>query len=366
MIPVDRRLIFNVDWWLLAAVLLLTGIGVATILSATFTVPNSSFEVKQLYAVGLGIVGMLVCISIDYRRLVDRAALLYLFALGVLVYVLVLGPRIAGTRRWVIGPGGFQIQPSEFAKLVACLLVAKIFAEYKKDSLGVLDIAAPGAAIGLLAVLIAAEPDLGTAFTLVPLFLTAAFLAGLRVKAILGLAVLMAVVGGLGWVFALKDYQKTRIYSFLDPNLDPKGAGYQKIQSQIAVGSGGLAGKGYKQGSQSQLGYIPARHTDFIFSVLAEENGFVGVAVVLGLYLFVLWRAFETAQLARDRVGGILAASVAAFLSFQVVYNVAMVAGLVPVKGLPLPFMSYGGSSVLSSFLALGLILNVRMRRFAN
>ena len=132
------------------------------------------------------------------------------------------------------------------------------------------------------------------------------------------------------------------------------------------MGSGGLPGKGYKQGSQSQLGYIPARHTDFIFSVLAEENGFVGVAVVLGLYLFVLWRAFDTAQMARDRVGAILAASVAAFLSFQVVYNVAMVAGLVPVKGLPLPFMSYGGSSVLSSFLALGLILNVRMRRFAN
>ena len=366
MIPVDRRLIFNVDWWLLAAVLLLTGIGVATILSATFTVPNSNFEVKQLYAVGLGIAGMLVCISIDYRRLVDRAALLYLLALGVLTYVLVLGPRIAGTRRWVIGPGGFQIQPSEFAKLVACLLVAKIFAEYKKDNLGLLDIAAPGAAIGLMALLIAAEPDLGTAFTLVPLFLTAAFLAGLRMKAVLGLGVVMVLLGGLGWMFALKDYQKTRIYSFLDPNLDPKGAGYQKIQSQIAVGSGGLAGKGYKQGSQSQLGYIPARHTDFIFSVLAEENGFVGVAVVLGLYLFVLWRAFDTAHMARDRVGGILAASVAGFLAFQVVYNVAMVAGLVPVKGLPLPFMSYGGSSVLSSFLALGLILNVRMRRFAN
>jgi rod shape determining protein RodA len=362
--PVDRRMFFNVDWALLAAVLLLTAIGVATIFSAT--AGRGSLEVKQLYAIGLGIAGMIVCIAIDYRRLVDRAAVLYLLALAVLTYVLVFGPRIAGTRRWVIGPGGFQVQPSEFAKLVACLLVAKIFAEYKKESLGLADIALPGAAVGLLAVLIAAEPDLGTAFTLVPLFLTAAFLAGLRVKAVLGLGVVMVVLGGLGWMFALKEYQKTRIYSFLDPNLDPRGAGYQKIQSQIAVGSGGLAGKGYKQGSQSQLGYIPARHTDFIFSVLAEENGFVGVAVVLGLYLFVLWRAFDTAHMARDRVGGILAAAVTAFLSFQVIYNVAMVAGLVPVKGLPLPFMSYGGSSVLSSFLALGLILNVRMRRFAN
>jgi len=174
------------------------------------------------------------------------------------------------------------------------------------------------------------------------------------------------LVGSLAWVFALKDYQKARIYSFLDPTLDPKGKGYQKIQSEIAVGSGGLTGKGYKQGTQSQLGYLPAKWTDFVFSVLAEENGFLGVVLVLGLYLFILWRCFETAQLARDRVGVFLAAAVSAGLSFQVVYNVAMVAGLVPVKGLPLPLMSYGGSSVIASLLALGLIFNVRMRRFAN
>jgi rod shape determining protein RodA len=363
---VDRRLLFNVDWALLAAVLLLTGIGVAIIFSATFSGRSSGLEVKQLYAAALGVTGMLVCISIDYRRLVDRAFVLYLLTTGALVYVLVFGPRIAGTRRWIVGPGGFQLQPSELAKLVACLLMAKMFADMKKDSLGILDLVVPGSAVALMALLIYREPDLGTAFTLVPLFLTAAFLAGLRVRAVIAVGVVMVVLGGFGWMFALKEYQKSRIYSFLDPTLDPRGAGYQKIQSEIAVGSGGLAGKGYKQGSQSQLGYIPARHTDFIFSVLAEEMGFVGVALVLGLYLFVLWRAFETAQMARDRVGGILAAAVGAFLSFQVIYNVAMVAGLVPVKGLPLPFMSYGGSSVLSSFLALGLILNVRMRRFAN
>jgi rod shape determining protein RodA len=174
------------------------------------------------------------------------------------------------------------------------------------------------------------------------------------------------LVGAVGWTFALRDYQKARVYSFLDPNLDPRGAGYQKIQSEIAVGSGGLAGKGYKQGSQSQLGYLPARQTDFIFSVLAEENGFLGVIVVLGLYMFILWRSFETAAMGRDRVGVFLATAVASLLAFQVVYNVAMVAGLVPVKGLPLPLMSYGGSSVLSSLMAVGLILNVRMRRFAN
>jgi rod shape determining protein RodA len=296
---------------------------------------------------------------------VDRAHLLYVPTLAALVAVLLWGPRIAGTKRWFL-IGGLQVQPSEFAKLVAALFVAKYFAESKKDSLGVRDILAPGFAIGLMAMVIAAEPDLGTAFTLVPIFLSAAFLAGLRMKALGGLVLAGVVVGGLGWMFALKDYQKARIYSFLDPSLDPRGAGYQKIQSEIAVGSGGLTGKGYKLGTQSQLGYLPARWTDFIFSVLAEENGFLGVVVVLALYLFILWRAFETAQLARDRVGVFLAAAVASGLSFQVVYNVAMVAGLVPVKGLPLPLMSYGGSSVLSSLLALGLILNVRMRRFAN
>jgi rod shape determining protein RodA len=363
--PIDRRLLHNIEWSLLLACLLLAGIGVATIISATHSTRLADVYVKQLSALGLGLIALLVVSGIDYRRLVDRAHLLYIPTVATLVAVLAFGPRIANTRRWFT-LGGFQIQPSEFAKLVAALLVAKIFAESKKDSLGLRDVFWPGAAIGLLCVLIAAQPDLGTAFTLVPIFLAAAFLAGLRMKALAGLLLAGVVVGGLGWVFALKDYQKARVYSFLDPTLDPRGAGYQKIQSEIAVGSGGLTGKGYKHGSQAQLGYLPARHTDFVFSVLAEENGFLGVVVVLGLYLFILWRAFETAQLARDRVGVFLSASVAAGLSFQVVYNVAMVAGLVPVKGLPLPLMSYGGSSVLSSLLAVGLILNVRMRRFAN
>jgi len=363
---VDRRLFFNVDWVLVGAALLICLIGVFTIHSATFKDPrNSHLDVRQVYWLGIGLVALIVAISVDYRRLADRAPLLYALTVLALGYVLFFGPRIAGTRRWIV-LAGVQLQPSELAKLVAAIFVAKVFSESKKESLGLGDILAPGAAIGLLIVLIAAEPDLGSAFCLVPLFVTGAVVAGLRVRAMAALVLAGLVVGGLGWQFALKDYQKSRIYTFLDPNLDPRGAGYQKIQSQIAVGSGGLSGKGFKQGTQSQLGYLPARHTDFIFSVLAEELGFLGVVTVLGLYLLVLWRAFETAQLARDRVGAFLAAGVGAVMSFQVVYNVAMVAGLVPVKGLPLPLMSYGGSSVISSLLAIGLILNVRMRRFAN
>jgi len=364
-VPVDRRLLINIDWFLVGTCLLLSAIGVATILSATHAGRGAGLEIKQVYWVLIGILCLLVAVTLDYRRLTDRALPLYVIIVAALLYVLLLGPRIQGTRRWItLGP--LQFQPSEFAKLVAALFLAKVFAESKRETLGIREILGPGITIAVLAVLIAAEPDLGTAFCMLPPFLAVAFLGGLRPKAIAIIGAVLVITAGLGWQFALRDYQKNRIYTFLDPNLDPRGAGYQKIQSQIAVGSGGLSGKGYKNGSQSQLGYLPARHTDFVFSVLAEEMGFLGVVAVLGLYLLVLWRSLETARVARDRVGAFLAAGLTAGMAFQVVYNVAMVAGLVPVKGLPLPFMSYGGSSVIYSFLAVGLILNVRMRRFAN
>lgn len=363
---IDRRLLYNLDWGLLSAALILSAIGVLTILSATHGSRFAGLHTRQLYAFGLGFLGLLVILTVDYRRLADRSPLLYVGIVAALIGVLLFGPRINGTRRWLLmGPLG-QIQPSEFAKLAVALLMAKVFSEYRRETLGLKDVVAPGAAVGLVILLIAAEPDLGTAVCLMPLFLVVAFLAGLRMRAVVALLTVVLLAGGLWWQFAAKPYQKQRVYNFLEPGRDPQGAGWQKNQSQIAVGSGGFLGKGYQQGSQSQLGYLPARQTDFIFSVWAEEMGFLGVLVVLGLYLFVLWRCFETALLARDRVGAFLAAGLTATLAFQVVYNVSMVAGLVPVKGLPLPLMSYGGSSVLSSLFSLGLILSVRMRRFAN
>ncbi|HSD28647.1 MAG TPA: rod shape-determining protein RodA [Vicinamibacteria bacterium] len=361
---IDRRLLYNVDWVLAAATLVLALVGVAMVYSATHSGQNPDLYLKQLGLAGVGTVALMVTATIDYRRLADRAMLLYALSAVSLVYVLRFGPVKAGTRRW-IELGAFQLQPSELVKLAAAVVIAKIFAEYRQETLGLRDVVLPGAAVGLLAILIARQPDLGTAACLVPLFLAVAFLAGLRMRAVAGLAAVMLLVAALAWPL-LKDYQKTRIYTFLDPSLDPRGAGYQKIQSQIAVGSGGLVGRGFLEGSQSQLGYLPARHTDFIFSVLAEEAGFVGVVVVLALYLFVVWRMLETARLARDRLGAFLVAGITASFAFQVVYNVAMVAGLVPVKGLPLPLMSYGGSSILASLMGIGLVLSVRMRRFAN
>ena len=361
---IDRRLVYNVDWVLTGAALVLALVGVAMVYSATHSGRNSDLYLKQLALVAVGTLGLVLAATVDYRRLADRAMLLYALSAVSLVYVLRFGPLKAGTRRW-IEVGGFQLQPSELVKIAAAVFVAKIFSEYRQETLGLRDVALPGVAVGLLAVLIARQPDLGTAACLLPLFLAVAFLAGLRMRAVLGLAAVMVLLAALTWPL-LKDYQRTRIYTFLDPSLDPRGAGYQKIQSQIAVGSGGLVGRGFLEGSQAQLGYLPARHTDFIFSVLAEEAGFIGVVVVLSLYLLVLWRMLETARLARDRLGAFLVAGITASFAFQVVYNVAMVAGLVPVKGLPLPLMSYGGSSVLASLVGIGLVLSVRMRRFAN
>jgi rod shape determining protein RodA len=363
-IGIDRRLFLNVDWVLVGATGVLSLLGVAMIHSASLYGRPSSVHWKQLAFAALGTLALTVAATIDYRRLADRAVLIYALSVVALLYVLRFAPTIAGARRWVFF-GSFQLQPSELVKLAAALFLARLFAEVREDSLGLRDVLAPGVATAALALLIAVEPDLGTAACLLPVFMAMAFLAGLRMRAVAALIAAMAIAGALTWPF-LRDYQKTRIYTFLDPSLDPRGAGYQKIQSQIAVGSGGLFGKGYGEGSQSQLGYLPARHTDFVFSVLAEELGFVGVAVVLGLYLLVLWRMLETAHLARDRLGAFLAAGIAAGLAFQVAYNVGMVAGLVPVKGLPLPFLSYGGSSLISSLMGVGLVLNVRMRRFAN
>jgi rod shape determining protein RodA len=363
-IGIDRRLVYNVDWVLLGASVLISLVGAAMVFSATHSGRTPDLYLKQLVLVALGAAALVVTAAIDYHRLADRAMLLYAMSVVALLYVLKFAPVIAGTRRWLL-IGGFQLQPSELVKLAAAVFVAKVFSEYRQEQLGLRDILVPGAAIALLALLIAKEPDLGTAACLMPLLLAVAFLAGLRVRAVVAMATAFVLVAALAWPL-LKDYQKTRIYTFLDPSLDPRGAGYQKIQSQIAVGSGGLVGKGFMEGSQAQLGYLPARHTDFVFSVLAEETGFVGVVIVLGLYMLVLWRMLETARLARDRLGAFVVAAYAGSFGFQVVYNVAMVAGLVPVKGLPLPLMSYGGSSLLSSLMGIGLVLSVRMRRFAN
>jgi rod shape determining protein RodA len=362
----ERRLYYHIDWALLSAVLALCALGVAMIYSTTSdpTRATSHLYVTQLYAIALGLVALLFMLTIDYRAFTDKSHLIYIGLLALLVYVMFFGMVQMGARRW-IPLKVFNLQPSEFAKVGVALVLAKFFGE-NRGTPAWTDLAIAGMLTLIPFALIAKEPDLGTAVTLLPVFLAVAYLAGMRMR-ILGILFLCCLLAApVAWRFALKDYQKTRISTFLDPSQDAKGAGYQQIQARITVGSGGLQGKGFKKGTQGQLRFLPVAHNDFIFSVLAEEQGFAGVLVALALYLFVILRTLEAARLAKDRLGSYLVLGVLASFTFQVVYNITMSAGLAPVKGLTLPLMSYGGSSMIATLAGFGLVLNVRMRRFTN
>jgi len=361
----ERRLYFHIDWALLLAILALCALGVMMIFSATAGTPSTSrMYMTQLYAIAIGLGAMVVTLTVDYRAFTDKSHLIYIGLLAALLYVAFLGDVQMGARRW-IPIGSFNLQPSEFAKVGVALVLAKFFGENRGVPTWT-DLAIGGALTCLPLALIAREPDLGTAVTLLPVFLAIAYLAGMQMRILGFLFAAFVVAAPLAWQFALKDYQKTRISTFLDPSQDAKGAGYQQIQARITVGSGGVRGKGFRQGTQGQLRFLPVAHNDFIFSVLAEEQGFAGVLVALGLYLFVILRTLEAARLAKDRLGSYLVLGVLASFTFQVVYNITMSAGLAPVKGLTLPLMSYGGSSMIATLAAFGLVLNVRMRRFTN
>jgi rod shape determining protein RodA len=352
------------DWWLLATAIGICGIGVLEIWSATHASRLAGMHVQQLYWIGLGVVAMFLVSRIDYHRIMDLAPLLYLIAIIALVTVLAFGHTRFGAKRWLPILGGF-LQVSELVKLIIIVVLARFFAEVRTEHLSLGDLIKATAIVSVPVGLIMLQPDLGTALVLVPLAALGAFLAGLQWKhsvAILALAMLMVPVG---WHF-LKPYQRDRVTTFLRPEDDPRGAGYQILQSKIAVGSGGFWGKGLGNGSQNQLGFVPVRYSDFILAALAEELGFAGVFVALLLYMFLLLRLVQNAQRAHDRAGMFLIMGVAAVLGFQVLVNVAMVIGYMPVTGIPLPLMSYGGSATLFVFLALGLVMNIRMRRFVN
>jgi rod shape determining protein RodA len=358
----ERRLYYHIDWALVAAIFALCGLGVVMIYSATAARPSAAhFYVTQIYAIVIGIFALVCTLSIDYRVFTDKSHFVYIGLVAILLYVLFLGKVEMGARRW-IPLRVFNLQPSEFAKVGVALVLAKFFGENRGVPAWT-DLAVAGLLTIVPLGLIAREPDLGTA---VPIFLAVAYLAGMRMR-ILGIMFLgFVLLAPIAWRFALKDYQKSRISTFLDPSQDAKGAGYQQIQARITVGSGGLSGKGFMHGTQGQLQFLPVAHNDFIYSVLGEEFGFVGVLATLGLYLFVILRSLEAARLAKDRPGSYLVLGVLASFTFQVVYNITMSAGLAPVKGLTLPLMSYGGSSMIATLAGFGLILNVRMRRFTN
>jgi rod shape determining protein RodA len=359
----ERRLYHHVDWGLIGAVLAICLIGLAMIYSSTGGAGRVYWT--QIYALGIGLVAMAICLTFDYRSLADKSHWIYFAMMAALVGVLIFGAVRGGSRRW-LDLGTFNLQPSEFAKAVLALMLAKMLGEDRRPALTNNDLFIAAALTAVPFLLILRQPDLGTAATLLPILLVVAYVAGMPMKYLYVGALVAVLAAPVAYKFALQDYQRERISTFLDPAQDPRGAGYQQIQARITVGSGGVWGKGFMEGTQGQLRFLPVAHNDFIFSVLAEEQGLVGVLVVLGLYLFVILRALEAARLAKDRLGAYLVLGVLSSFTFQVIYNITMSAGLAPVKGLTLPLMSYGGSSLIATLAGFGLILNVRMRRFTN
>jgi rod shape determining protein RodA len=364
----EQRLYRHLDWALLAAILTLCAFGLAMIYSTTYDPIRDRVGPQfftQLSAVGLGLGALLLVLVIDYRTLSEYAPLLFGILAVVLLYVLFFGVVAGGSRRW-ISLGIFNLQPSEFARMVLALLLAGWFGQDKLLARRIGDLGIAAGVLGVLFVLIAREPDLGSAMTLLPVLVGITYVAGLQTRLIAYALLAVVLLAPVAWWYGLQDYQRSRVVTFLDPSQDARGAGYQQIQARITVGSGGLTGKGFLQGTQGQYKFLPVAHNDFVYSVLAEEHGFVGVLITLGLYLFVLVRSLDAARLARDRTGAYLVVGLVSCFAFQVIYNVAMSAGLAPVKGLTLPLMSYGGSSMIATLMSFGLILNVRMRRFAN
>ena len=355
------------DWLLLVFVLIICALGVMEIHSATMHTKFAGAHVKQVYWVLAGVGAMFLVSLVNYQVLLDQIHWFYITAVASLMAVLVFGQKYLGAKRWIKMPGGNHFQPSEWVKLILILAIAKYFADMRERELSWADFMKAGAIVGIPMLMVLKQPDLGTALTYLPIAAMGVFLGGLQWRQ--GLAVALLATIGVGAVFfipkvhVLKSYQKQRLTSFVDPELDPQGSGYQVEQSKIAVGSGGLWGG---KGSQTHGAFLPVPQTDFIFAAFSEEHGFVGALGVLLLYFIVLMRLTQNAQTAPDRAGTFVVMGVVAVLSFHILVNVGMVVGLMPVTGIPLPLMSYGGSSVLFMFLALGMVMNVRMRRFVN
>jgi rod shape determining protein RodA len=350
------------DWLLLLFVLLICGLGVMEIHSATMHTKFAGSHIKQVYWIAGGVAAMFLMSLVSYQALLDKIHWFYIAAVGSLMAVMLFGQRYLGAKRWIRMPGGNHFQPSEWVKLILILAVAKYFAEQQQRDLSWSDCAKAGAIVGIPMLLVLKQPDLGTALTYLPIALMGLFLGGLRWKQAGAVILLAGMCAPVAW-YHMKDYQKARLLSFRDPDSDPQGSGYQVEQSLIAVGSGGIFGG---KGSQTHGAFLPVPQTDFIFAAFAEEHGFVGALGVLLLYFIVLMRLTQNAQTAPDRAGTFVVMGVVAVLSFHILVNVGMVVGFMPVTGIPLPLMSYGGSSVLFMFLALGMVMNVRMRRFVN
>ncbi|MDD3581203.1 MAG: rod shape-determining protein RodA [Desulfobacca sp.] len=361
---IDRRYIHNFDWFLLILVLAIVSVGILNLYSAGLSQAvkqDTPLYIKQLYWLGIGFGLMLATLLFDYRYLEKAAYPIFWLTVALLVAVLVVGKVVSGSQRWLpLGPLSFQ--PSELTKLAIILALARHFSPREElTPLSMRELLFPFLLAAVPFCLVAKQPDLGTAL-LIALIATAMVLfVGVRWQALTVLASSLLLLSPILWHF-LKDYQKQRILTYLNPEGDPLGAGYHIIQSKIAVGSGLLWGKGFLAGTQSKLNFLPEQHTDFVFSVFAEEWGFAGSIVMLLLYtLLILW-GLQISRSCKERFGNLLALGIVAMIFWQIFINISMVTGMLPVVGITLPLFSYGGSSLISTLIGIGLLLNIRMR----
>ncbi|MDP3791453.1 MAG: rod shape-determining protein RodA [Candidatus Omnitrophota bacterium] len=360
----DKRLIKDFDKTILAVVFILCLIGLLTLYSATKVKDLSfveSFVFKQINWIAFGAILLVLVINISYQKFVDISYILYGLNIVLLMLVLVIGRERLGAQRWFT-IGNFTLQPSEFIKINFILMLASYLGSKKGKMESFSGFIVPLILLAIPFLLVVIQPDLGTALLLIPIFLSMMFVAGARTKYLITLIIMGLVSMPIFWHF-LRDYQRQRLMVFLNPNVDPLGAGYTIIQSKIAVGSGGLIGKGWLAGTQNQLNFLPERHTDFIFSVIGEEWGLFGALILILLFFMIVRRGLDIAYSTNDMHGKLIATGIVVLLALQVTINIAMTIGMMPVVGIPLPLISYGGSSMLTTFIAVGLLLNIGMRR---
>jgi len=353
------------NWTLLVIELILVAIGIFNLMSATAVQDKSLGLYKnQLLWFGVGL-GLTALVLLPHYSILSRTAYFIYFAnLVLLVAVLLIGKSSLGAKRW-LGFGGFRLQPSEFMKLSVVICLAKYFeSDRTVEGYGFRDLLLPGLLIAIPAGLIIVQPDLGTALIILATFATMMLFLKVRTKTLLVIGLCAAIALPAVYKIGLKPYQRQRLVSFLNPNADPKGSGYNSIQSMIAVGSGQLVGKGYKKGTQSQLNFLPEHHTDFIFSVFSEEWGFVGSLLLLMLYMGLLINGLSVAYQSHDKFGLLMSLGIVTIFFWHIIVNMGMVMGLLPIVGVPLPFLSYGGSSLLTSILGIAILTNVANKKF--
>ncbi|HVN75240.1 MAG TPA: rod shape-determining protein RodA [Thermoanaerobaculaceae bacterium] len=355
----------RLDLWLLLALAAIALCSYFAQGSTARALASPGFANRQIVWLAVGAVLMFLFAFTDYRVLARLSPLFYVVMLGVLVALFVVAPARAGAQRWLT-LGSYTVQPSEFARVVTILAVAALAGEHRQ---GRLDVKTAGRLVAVTAVpalLVMLQPDLGTALTLGAILIAALWLGGLPWRTWAVLVVAGVVMVGAAWLWVLKPYQRERILTFADPERAPYTSGYQQRQSKIAVGSGGFTGKGLRSGTQSQLRFLPAQYTDFIFAVWSEETGFVGSALLLAAYSLMVFRIFVIALSARDRVGAVFAGCCGFVLAIEILINVGMVTGVAPTTGITLPLLSYGGSSVFATCISLGIVQSIWRLRYAN